>query len=549
MVRRIVNQCIIFLCVLLCACGGAQEARRVRAGLDDVASYINDRPDSALAVLRGIDSESLLSRKDRARAALLHSIALDKCYVDITSDSILAPALAYYRHHGSANQRLKARYYRAVLARNAGDRDTQMAWLVEAERFIPRARDPEMAGFVYAAKRELYLDLLDTENAYENALKAVTAFRDSKSLSRYNNAVTKLAAICQMQHNVDEAAVWIDTLRARWGQLTPKQRGTAYTVLLSQADTLTPHKIPDIIMDYLDDIQDSSIVQWVFLADILQRQGLMDKAKDALHLALIYGQVNEQDPVYLLTAYRIQQVSGNFQAADSLYYCYNTEMEGRRSRAIHSEARFSQERERFRQHNKRITSIGFAAAGILVIAAVILISRRRRKEILSNTQLSEHLDTISRQDKELQKDRRIIRQQEEELKQQRQYTTHLERHLPALFAAYANHIRSTLPNQKKDPTIQGIIEDRSQFLSDLEAFYLEHIPGTDILIKAGLSQREREICYLFCLGLSGKEILSYLEFNNPASFYNITSSIRHKLGMDQSNEDLDAFLRDLLLSS
>ena len=96
--------------ILLTACAPASQ-RRVGAVLDDVESYINDRPDSALAVLRGLDSTAVIRRPaQRARAALLHSMALDKCYIDLQTDSILAPAVAWYRRHGTPDERLKTHY-------------------------------------------------------------------------------------------------------------------------------------------------------------------------------------------------------------------------------------------------------------------------------------------------------------------------------------------------------------------------------------------------------------------------------------------------------
>ena len=64
---------VLFLCflVLLVACGPVSRSN-VKAALDDVESYINDRPDSALAVLRGLDSTAVIRRPaQRARAALL----------------------------------------------------------------------------------------------------------------------------------------------------------------------------------------------------------------------------------------------------------------------------------------------------------------------------------------------------------------------------------------------------------------------------------------------------------------------------------------------
>ena len=525
---------IILVCVLLCACGGAQEAGRVRARLDEVETWLATHPDSALAELRAIDLESLRTKKDRARAALLHSIALDKCYIDISSDSILAPALAYYRHHGSADQRLKARYYRAVLSRNALDRDTQMAWLTEAERFVPRAHDPEMAGFIYAAKRQLFLDLLDTENAYKNGLLAVDVYRNGGVESRYVNAVIALASICQMRHLYGESAVWLDTLQARWDQLTPKQRNSAYPLLLSQADTLHPEQIPDIVNAYLTDIRDSSGIHWVFLADVFQRSGQPDKAGEALHYARLFKQRTETDPDYLLAASRIEQAEGHFFAADSLYRRYNAEMTARRNRAIHSNARFEQEREQLKQRQGRLVWAACLSVGILALVSVFFVVCLRRKGERSYAQINAQQEEIDRQ--------------KAVLSQQKQQSDLIVSHLLMLFGSYADHIRSTIPDVKKNPDIQHVVDNRKQFLSDLETLYQTNIPSVEVLTKAGLTRKERGICYLFGLGLSSKEILSYLEYRNERSFYNVTAGIRRKLNLTGTKMDLQQFIRDLLPS-
>ena len=50
--------------------------------LDDVESYIQERPDSALAVIRGIDTLELRTDADKAKYSLLHVMALDKNYID-----------------------------------------------------------------------------------------------------------------------------------------------------------------------------------------------------------------------------------------------------------------------------------------------------------------------------------------------------------------------------------------------------------------------------------------------------------------------------------
>ena len=54
-----------------------------------VESFIEERPDSALAVLEQINKEELSSKEEKAKHALLLSIALDKNYIDLTTDSII----------------------------------------------------------------------------------------------------------------------------------------------------------------------------------------------------------------------------------------------------------------------------------------------------------------------------------------------------------------------------------------------------------------------------------------------------------------------------
>ena len=52
--------------------------------LDDVESYIQERPDSALQILNKLDRKSLNTNKLRAKFSLLYSTALNKNYIDTT---------------------------------------------------------------------------------------------------------------------------------------------------------------------------------------------------------------------------------------------------------------------------------------------------------------------------------------------------------------------------------------------------------------------------------------------------------------------------------
>ena len=95
-----INRVILCVCVLLCACNGAQETRYVRETLDGVESYLTSRPDSALAVLQAVDTSCLKTRALQARYSLLRVMALDKNYKDIDQPGLLDPAIRYYSRHG-----------------------------------------------------------------------------------------------------------------------------------------------------------------------------------------------------------------------------------------------------------------------------------------------------------------------------------------------------------------------------------------------------------------------------------------------------------------
>ena len=101
---------ILFAAVLLLSCG-AREIKDARKILDNVESFIQERPDSALSVLEGIDKSNLNNKELKARHGLLLSMALDKNFIDLTSDSLIAPVVKYYEGTKDYDHLFKAYYY------------------------------------------------------------------------------------------------------------------------------------------------------------------------------------------------------------------------------------------------------------------------------------------------------------------------------------------------------------------------------------------------------------------------------------------------------
>ena len=181
------NQFRITLVVLLSvlfaggqvSCVQARSGGRIAAVLNDVEEYVNDRPDSALAVLQALDTTALRTGALRARYSLLNVMALDKCFEDITRPGLLDPAVAWYDHHGSIDDRFKTWHYYGRIAQDKGDKTGAAAGYVRAEMLAGKVKDQHALGLMYLAFGSLYNSVHNTQKELEYIDKALDVFQRS----------------------------------------------------------------------------------------------------------------------------------------------------------------------------------------------------------------------------------------------------------------------------------------------------------------------------------------------------------------------------------
>ena len=136
--RRTLLPALLTLLLLSAACGPTPR-QHTAAVLDDVESYINERPDSALAVLRGVDSTALATRALRARYSLLQTMALYKNYESIAAPGLLDDAIRYYDRHGNPDEKLKTLYYKGCILQEQKDLNAAAIAYSQAEEYAPQA--------------------------------------------------------------------------------------------------------------------------------------------------------------------------------------------------------------------------------------------------------------------------------------------------------------------------------------------------------------------------------------------------------------------------
>lgn len=156
---------LLVLLLLPSGCG----SRQAETVLDDVESYIQARPDSALTVLRALDTTTLNSQKLRAHYALLHAMALDKNWIDTSDVNVVMPAVKYYDRHRPIANRAKPYYYLGRIQFNGGHYAEAIISFTRAREYAARLDDDRFKALNEIALANTY----NTTSAYEEAINAL----------------------------------------------------------------------------------------------------------------------------------------------------------------------------------------------------------------------------------------------------------------------------------------------------------------------------------------------------------------------------------------
>ena len=172
-----------FLLVFLVSCAPVRDRRT----LNDMEALMPERPDSALAVLRGLQPRDLPGLHVRPLHALLLSEALDKNYIDLTDDSLALAANKYYGEHGSKLHRLKSWYYLGRIRFNSGNYAEAVICYNKALEYAESLENYHYIGLINREIANSYYENWDSLHAIEHTKIAIDAFTiaDEKSYILY----------------------------------------------------------------------------------------------------------------------------------------------------------------------------------------------------------------------------------------------------------------------------------------------------------------------------------------------------------------------------
>ena len=165
------------LCVCFSLALSSCSDRGAMARLSDIESYIDSRPDSALAAIRQIDTTALKRREAKAKYSLLHAIALDKNYIDTADTRIVQPAVDWYSRHGSPEEKLKAWMYLGIEQYNNGQYNRAIVSFNQATDLSDRVDDQNLLGILYSRIADTFTKTMDFSLAESYIARSLDCFR------------------------------------------------------------------------------------------------------------------------------------------------------------------------------------------------------------------------------------------------------------------------------------------------------------------------------------------------------------------------------------
>lgn len=212
--KREKNILFILTILLLLACTACyRSTRHVTEHLSQAEGLIWAAPDSALHILESISTSRHLTGKEQADYALLLSLVQYRCYIPVSSDSLINLAIEYYKDKNDADKKGAAFYVKGcILEEYTKDIPNALLAYKEAEMCIPDMNEKRYVARIYSSLGYINKKSFHFDPAKEYYQKALQANIDGKDTVAYASNLLNLSTLYYTLHQADSANRCINTL-------------------------------------------------------------------------------------------------------------------------------------------------------------------------------------------------------------------------------------------------------------------------------------------------------------------------------------------------
>ena len=521
--------------------------------LAQVESYIEERPDSALVVLQAIDTDELVGDEERAKHALLLSMALDKNYIDKTDFEVLQPAIDYYEDNGSATDKLRTYFYQGRIYQNAGDNDSAMECFIIALSEGAASEDTKTKARVCFAQFRMNYSLYEWDNCIENLLCAAPLYEESGLNNYYIDCISLIANCYTLKKDYSGAEPYVNECKQLIGSMSLPTLCTFYSSYITYIQGCgTDAELKDVVAEYLNTIPAENI-DWLSLANAYQKLGLYEEALQAIEQYKNSTKASEEIKYKALKS-EIYDNLGRYEESLRAYKEYMIVSDSTTWAIMQQDTKFVEERHNLEMakaketdaKNKRTIAIMACVIALIGSLLVIMIIRRRlqitrakNRELEVEKQRYEQLyaDAVAERD--------ALTKMVEDSNVRDEAKAVIKARLDVLNKVIISQITGTTSaNKKAYEELESLLANKESFIESTRLSIEGNNPEFITALKQrGLTDEEINICCLYAIGLKGKDIKAY---TSQPRHYHHSADIRHKLGLTESDTNLSIFLRDML---
>lgn len=539
--------------------------------LHNAESLMNEHPEDALSIIRHIDRRKIYSSASEARYALLYSQALDKNYVDVTSDSLTAVAVNYYDRHGTKHERAMAHYYQGRVFSNAGNFDAAIRSYSLAEDAASGTDDYYLLGLINNAVGNLHFEQYDLDEALQRDQQAASFFH--RAQSPYNEALAYIGVgtVYSLKGDNEQMEIVYNKAIEIYKELNATDKILPlYEDIIIETKLNTGIDLSSIKRDLRHyytiynngriPIQSMGLWQGIYL-----KANELDSARLCGEIILRNRQAFNAHKIagcYSLLE-RIEMARGNYPEAYRYVKQYIAVMdsinqEKEEALVLELEQKYrnrilNQSYENLKQHNDQqriitglvlLFSLSLLVAGLLYLrkwrenAALKMREAEAEKESLGRAcrELQEQLGTVGdRVDTDDEQERQLFDALEERMVVLRNWVDKAETMKPALFMkSFRDYMTVNVKSKHALSDLQYVVNRKYFGVVDyLKAHYPEQ------------RKQDLDLCCLLCFGFSQHGICYLYNYEDIGSFYNKRSRLRKKLGLPPERT-LESFIAELL---
>ena len=546
--KRLLTILLLGLCVVAC-----NRHSEHWATITAMESIIEERPDSVLNVLQTIDTDELSGDEERAKHALLFSMALDKNVIDKTDFDVLQPAIDYYEDNGSATDKLRMYYYQGRIYHNRGNEAAAMESYVKAINIGENSDDILTKARLFVAQGNIYNSLLRWDNAINANLQAAEYFYQMDKIDSFVNCNLKACNGYIHNDDYDNAQRILDKCSNYIGEVSNEKLSLYYAAQLTlQIQTGDSRNILTTINEYFVSVPDSNR-NHLTIANAYIAIGENNKALDILE-GRDYSSNTSKDRKYYATLVAIYENLHNYQLAHEANKKFYELHDAHVYSVFEQDTQFVEERYNLEMakakeseaKNRLIIIVLACIVAVLALVIVVYIIRRR-------------LQITRAKNRELEVEKQRYEQLYADAVAERDALTKMvegssvKEETKAIIKARLDVLNKVIISQITGATsayktayeeLESLLADKDTFIESTRLTIEGNNPEFITALKErGLTDEEINICCLYAIGLKGKDIKAY---TSQPRHYNQSADIRHKLGLTESDTNLSIFLRDLL---